>query len=119
MSLSRLSTKSSARLRLPVVPLLLSFTLASYTLAASLSLTVSSPACAADSKETFKQKLGRLFSFKLSQAQEEALGKEMDLNVRKQFKVSTDGRASQAVQTLMAKLAAAAHPAFPIKITVL
>lgn len=119
LSLSRLSTKGSARFHLPVVPLFLSFTLASLSLTASFSLTAASPVFAADSKETFKQKLGRLFSFKLSQTQEEALGKEMDLNVRKQFKVSTDSRASQAVQTLMGKLAASAHPAFPIKITVL
>ncbi|HNB18439.1 MAG TPA: hypothetical protein PLC15_23835, partial [Candidatus Obscuribacter sp.] len=84
----------------------MSFTLASLSLTASFSLTAASPVFAADSKETFKKKLGRFFSFKLSQTQEEALGKEMDLNVRKQFKVSTDSLASQAVQTLMGKLAA-------------
>ena len=95
--------------------ILLTFTLS------SLSLSSHCPAFAADNKETFKQKLGRLFSFKLTRAQEEALGKEMDLNVRKQFKVSTDSRASLAVQSMMAKLAASAGPGlvFPIKITVL
>lgn len=115
--MSRLVIAGSPKLRAQTVVsgILLTFTLS------SLCLSSHCPVFAADNKETFKQKLGRLFSFKLTRTQEEALGKEMDLKVRKQFKVSTDSRASLAVQSMMAKLAATAGPGllFPIKITVL